>query len=65
MQLHVGIVGAGPTCLYLLNELTSRRVTLRISIFESGPALGHGFPYSPRYHSPALLSNIASDGSLP
>jgi uncharacterized NAD(P)/FAD-binding protein YdhS len=58
--LRVGIVGSGPSCVYLVKELIQSDQPVSITIFESGSAAGVGTPYSFEQNPPYLLANIAS-----
>lgn len=63
---HFGIVGSGPSALYLLRHIHERFSDLgkyvdRISIFESGKILGMGMPYNPHTTDRYNMSNISSE----
>ncbi|CAN5228447.1 FAD-NAD(P)-binding protein [soil metagenome] len=61
MTASIAFVGAGPTTLYTLNALLSRRSDgFSVTIFEEQPIAGLGAPYRPGWNDPAMLSNIAS-----
>lgn len=61
MTSSIAFVGAGPTTLYTLNALLSRRSGgYRVTIFEEQATAGLGAPYRPGWNDPAMLSNIAS-----
>ncbi|MBE9638538.1 FAD/NAD(P)-binding protein [Salipiger pacificus] len=57
----MAIVGGGPTAVYTLRGLvTDAPVPLHIDLFEKGPSVGPGMPYSAAMNDPCMLSNIAS-----
>jgi uncharacterized NAD(P)/FAD-binding protein YdhS len=61
MTASIAFVGAGPTTLYTLNALLSRRGGgFSVTVFEEQPTAGLGAPYRPGWNDPAMLSNIAS-----
>jgi uncharacterized NAD(P)/FAD-binding protein YdhS len=60
MVLRVAIVGTGPTGVYTFKHLIQSNDEMRISLFEKGPSVGVGMPYSPETASKSMLANIAS-----
>jgi len=61
MTPSIAFVGAGPTTLYTLNALLSRRSDgFCVTVFEEQASMGLGAPYRPGWNDPAMLSNIAS-----
>ena len=57
---RLAIIGAGPTCLYLLNALQGRVSGCTIDIYEKGQRAGSGFPYAEHTATRLMLANIAS-----
>lgn len=60
MVLRVAIVGTGPTGVYTFQHLIQSPEDMQISLFEKGPSVGVGMPYSPETASKSMLANIAS-----
>lgn len=61
MISSIAFVGAGPTTLYTLAALLTRRgAGFAVTIYEDQPTAGLGTPYRPGWNDPAMLSNIAS-----
>jgi uncharacterized NAD(P)/FAD-binding protein YdhS len=60
MVLRVAIVGTGPTGVYTFKHLIQSNEAMQISLFEKGPSVGIGMPYSPETASKSMLANIAS-----
>ena len=60
VPLRLAIIGAGPTCLYLLNALCDRVTGCVIDIYEKGERTGSGFPYGSDKATRLMLANIAS-----
>jgi uncharacterized NAD(P)/FAD-binding protein YdhS len=58
--VSVGIVGSGPSALYLTQALLRSPTPLEITLFEAGERAGAGVPYDPAFADPAMLANIAS-----
>lgn len=64
--VSLGIIGSGPSGLYLLKHLLDRAEHLSpriksISIFEKSHELGMGMPYSPEMTDIHNMSNISSE----
>lgn len=59
-QIRVGIVGGGATSPYILKELLSSKQKFSIVIFERGPVLGPGMPYSAELNADYMLCNAFS-----
>ena len=63
---NIGIVGSGPTALYLLKYILDDNLTLRdhiqtITVFEKESKLGMGMPYRPKTTDIYNLANISSE----
>ena len=57
---RLAIIGAGPTCLYLLHALQGRVSGCTIDIYEKGQRAGSGLPYAENTATRLMLANIAS-----
>lgn len=65
-SFSLGIIGSGPSAIYLLKHLLDHLDRLvpalgRISIFERSEIMGMGMPYSPEMSDIHNLSNISSE----
>lgn len=58
--MRVAIIGTGPTGLYCFKNLISSHSAKEISLYDKGPRLGVGMPYSPETANQSMLANIAS-----
>lgn len=58
---HVAIIGAGPSCLYLLKNLLTLETALHIEIFEKTGIAGAGMPYSPQGATPEHITNVSGN----
>nr|WP_246255442.1 FAD/NAD(P)-binding protein [Parasphingorhabdus flavimaris] len=56
----IGIVGSGPTAIYLLKHLSSSDDPLAITFFEASPRAGTGMPYDPALNADYMLCNAFS-----
>jgi len=64
--MRLGIIGSGPTGIYLLKHLLGRAESLgidgwRISIFEVSELMGVGMPWSPETAEKCHLANISAE----
>lgn len=60
-MLTAGIIGGGPAALMLLKHMIKKLEPASITIFEAGPQLGVGMPYSKRGASHEHVANLSSD----
>jgi hypothetical protein len=60
----IGIVGAGPSCLFVLKNLSGLSADLEIEIFEKTQILGAGMPYSAQGATAEHITNV-SDNEVP
>lgn len=66
MKNKIAIIGSGPTCLYILKQLSDQSTLFKshiqsISIFEKSKNAGMGMPYNPETTDIHNLSNISSE----
>ena len=59
-HIRIGIVGGGPTSLYLLKGLLDKMQNVSITLFEAGPVFGPGMPYSEGFNADYMLCNAFS-----
>ncbi|BBO35161.1 FAD/NAD(P)-binding protein [Lacipirellula parvula] len=60
--LRLGIVGGGPSALFLYQALLDRASPqVTVEIFESGSQLGAGMPYSPKGAGPEHVTNVSGN----
>lgn len=61
-RVRLGIVGGGPSALYLYQMLLDRApAQIAVEIFESGSQLAVGMPYSPKGAGPEHVTNVSSN----
>ncbi|MCF0072978.1 FAD/NAD(P)-binding protein [Dyadobacter sp. CY261] len=60
-QKKIGIVGAGPSCLYLLKHLVSLEMDLEVEIFEKSQVVGAGMPYSAQGANSEHVTNVSGN----
>lgn len=59
--MRIALIGGGPSALYTYQRLVQSGLTdLTITIYERGPRLGPGMPYSPAGANPEHLTNVGS-----
>ncbi|GAA0886590.1 hypothetical protein BCY89_00335 [Sphingobacterium siyangense] len=64
-NIHVAIIGGGPSGLFMYKRLVEKNIAgLKVSIFESRKQLGAGMPYSYEGATPEHLTNV-SDHEIP
>ena len=66
MKQSIGIVGSGPTALYVLKNIADNRTVISkeiatIYITEKETNAGVGMPYSEKYTELCNMSNISSE----
>lgn len=61
---HVGIVGGGPSALFMYKRLIESKEDLTISIFEKSDVLGKGMPYGAAGACKEHITNV-SDNEIP
>jgi uncharacterized NAD(P)/FAD-binding protein YdhS len=60
--LRLGIVGGGPSAVFLYQALPDRAASqFTVEIFESGSQLGAGMPYSPKGAGPEHVTNVSGN----
>lgn len=57
----IGIVGAGPSCLYVLKHLLTLETDIEIEIFEKTRVLGAGMPYSEQGATAEHITNVSGN----
>ncbi|SDG60803.1 FAD-NAD(P)-binding [Dyadobacter soli] len=57
----IAIIGAGPSCLYLLKHLLTLEKELVIEIFEKTGIVGAGMPYSAQGATPEHITNVSGN----
>lgn len=58
---RIGIVGAGPSCLYLLKHLLTLEAEFEIDIFEKTRVIGAGMPYSAQGATAEHITNVSGN----
>lgn len=57
----IGIVGAGPSCLYVLKNLMTLKSNLQVEIFEKSAVAGAGMPYSEQGATAEHITNVSGN----
>lgn len=57
----IALIGAGPSCLYLLKHLLTLEKELVIEIFEKTGIVGAGMPYSPQGATNEHITNVSGN----
>ncbi|SEI51808.1 FAD-NAD(P)-binding [Dyadobacter sp. SG02] len=58
---NIAIIGAGPSCLYLIKNLLKLEKELRIEIFEKTDVVGAGMPYSQQGANAEHITNVSAN----
>ena len=66
MKNKVAIIGSGPTCIYILKQISDHSIIFKshigeVIIFEKSKNAGMGMPYNPETTDIYNLSNISSE----
>jgi len=56
----IGIVGSGPTAIYVVKYLITHDQPLDITVFEASAQAGLGMPYNPDMNADYMLCNAFS-----